>query len=395
MKVCIFTHTFPRFAGDTAAPFMGELATAIGSRGADVVVLTPYDKKIKPGQDGRKYRLFSYKYIWPKSLHILGYSRTLKGGSLSFIAYLLSPFLYFFGFWALLNLVRREKVDVISAHWIIPNGFVAALVSKITKVPLTVTIPGSDVYMGGKNCFFRWLVGVAAKNASVVISDSPYYLKQLAELGFYPSKTEIIRYGVNTDIFKPEKNRDKSSQIILGVGRLVAKKGFIYLIKAMPNILKSFPDAKLILVGDGEERENLKLATQKTGIESRALFAGSIPHSKLSEFYHQASVFVMPSIKDESGNIDASPVAMMEAMACGVPVVGTYFSGNKDLVIDGVTGYLVKEKKASEISSAVVKLLSSLEAKQTKKKVREVAVRNFSSRVIAGKYVKSFEELLV
>lgn len=403
MRICIFTHTFPRFTGDTAAPFMGNLAEALSDLGHKVVVLAPYDQQIKKSVK-RKYELRTYRYIFPDNLHILGYSRTLKGDkSMSLGTYLLSPFLYLFGFLALLRLVRREKIDIVSSHWIIPNGFIASLLSKIMEVPFTTTIPGSDVYLGSRNFLFRVLILFAARNAKWVISDSQYYLQQLYDLGFRPEKTAVIRYGVNMNNFKPtEKDRDilkrlgltKGTPTIVAVGRMVSKKGFVYLIEAMPKVLKSVPAAKLVLVGDGDERKNLEQRTKDLGVKKAVMFAGTISYDELSKYYNIGDVFVMPSIRDEEGNIDASPVAMMEAMACGTPVVATRFSGSSDLVEAGKTGYLAKEKDSAAIANSIVRLLSKKNRKQTQRNVRKIAVSNFSTRSVATRYIEIFKEVL-
>lgn len=398
MKICIFTHTFPRFPGDTAAPFMGNLAEALAGLGHRVFVLSPYDARIRQNTK-RPYSLVTYRYIFPDSLHRLGYSRTLKGDkSMSLGSYLLSPFLYFFGFLALLRLVRQEKIDVVSSHWIIPNGFIAALVKLLTGVPFTTTIPGSDIYLAGKNILFRLMVAFAAYRASFVLSDNAAYMSELLALGITPRRRKIIVYGADTAKFVPRKKDKKILQklglddkapVMLAVGRMVAKKGFVYLIEAMPRVLKTIPDAKLVLVGDGDERKKLEKRIRELEIRDSVIFAGTIPYDRLSKYYNFADVFVMPSIRDEEGNIDASPVAMMEAMACGTPIVATSFSGSKDLVIPGKTGFLVREKDAESISNAVIKLLS-VGRSSMQKNVRKMAVENFSTNSIAKKYTEIF-----
>ncbi len=399
MKICIFTHTTPRFPGDTAAPFIGTLAEAMAKK-HDVFVLAPFDKKIKRTSH-QPYRLVTYKYIFPDSLHRLGYSRTLEGDkTLSAINFILSPFLYLFGFLALLRLVKKERIDIISAHWIIPNGFLAAWVKIVAGVPFTVTIPGSDVYMGRKNFFFKWMVGFAANYADYVLSDSSYYLRQLDNLGFKPRKRMIIRYGVNAQKFRPMTKNEtilrklglgKGDLIVLAVGRLVAKKGFQYLIDAMPVVMKKIPRAKLVIIGDGEEKEMLEEKVSKYGIGNLVIFAGMISYNELSKYYNLADVFVMPSVKDEKGNLDASPVTMMEAMCCGLPVVATRFAGGKDIVVKGRTGFLVEAGNSQQIANSVIKILK---AKNMSTKVRKIAVANFSSFSLAGKYLKIFKRVI-
>lgn len=390
MKICILTHTIPRYYGDPSAPFMDVLANALSDLGHKVTVLAPYDSEIDLSYK-RKYRLKTFKYIFLEALHLLGYSRTLKGDkSLGIIVYLLSPFFYFFGFLALLRLTKKEKFDTISAHWIIPNGFIAALVSVLTKTPFTVTIPGSDIYLGGKNFFFKWMVGFAARRAAFVISDSSHYLDELYKLGFKPDRDIVIRYGVDVAKLKSRSGDKISEPVVIALGRMVAKKGFKYLVKAMPLILKKNPRVRFLMVGDGEQKAELESLSKKLEIEQKVIFAGRVLHTEVPKYLNMGDVFVAPSIKDEKGNIDASPVSMMEAMACGLPVVTTKFGGSNDLVISGKTGYLVPEKDAVSIAEAVIKLLAKRN-KDFKKDVRKIAIENFSSKKIAQKYTNCFE----
>lgn len=400
MKICILTHTFPRFKGDTSAPFMGELARGFQDLGHQVTVLTPFDRQIKKDYP---FKIVTFKYIFPDSLHRLGYSRTLAGDrKLKFDAFLLSPFFFFFAFLALLKLVKEEKIDIISAHWIIPNGFLAGLVSRLTGIPYTATIPGSDVYLGTKSALFRLMIKFASLNASYVISDSRYYLKELDSLGIHPRREAIIRYGVNTNKFKPQKKDQqllkrlgikKEDLIILAVGRLVEKKGFVYLINAMPQVLQEIPQAKAIIVGEGELGEDLKKLVKKLKLDAKVIFAGTISYNDLSKYYNLADIFVVPSIKDETGNIDASPVAMMEAMSTGAAVVATNFSGSADLV-SSKTGFLVKEKRSDEVAKSIIKLANIKDRVSFEKDVRKVALENFSTKIIAKKYLTIFEEIV-
>lgn len=402
MKICIFSHTFPRFPGDNIAPFIGNLARSIANMDHEVYVLIPYDPKIK-NNSLEKYKIITYKYIFPENLHVLGYSRTFKESkNLTLITYFLAPFLYIFGFIALVKLIRKTKVDIISVHWLIPGGFISRLVRLITKVPYVVTIPGADVRMGVANEIFRWMAGFSSMGADYVISDSAHYIHQLNSLGFSPRHISIIPYGVDIHFFKPKKKNikilnnlslKKTDKIILAVGRMVIQKGFIYLVKAFPEIIASVPNARIIFIGEGYEKNKLQDEIKKLKIEKYIFFVGSVAHDKLVEYYNASDVFVMPSIQDKEGNTDASPVALMEAMSCGVRVIATKFSASNDF-LDGKTGILVKQKNSKEIAEAAIKLLYAEESRSaTQIRVRKVSKKNFSLKTISKKYVAIFESI--
>ncbi len=170
MKICIITHTFPRFDQDVAAPFMGGVADGIAENGNEVVVLSPFSPKFKKKQLDKKYKLITYKYAPLGSWHVLGYSETLTDDkSLKFSGYLLSPLMIFFGAVALYRLVRKERIDLINAHWILPNGFIASIVSILTGVPVVSTLPGSDVYMADKNNIFRHMARFASETSKAIV----------------------------------------------------------------------------------------------------------------------------------------------------------------------------------------------------------------------------------
>ncbi len=388
----------PRYPMDSSAPFIGELAERLSTE-HDVTVLTPFDQLFENYK--RPYTVVTYKYIWPEKLHRSGYSRVLDDNKMKPDMYVMSILMSLFALYKLVVLTRREKFDVITAHWVIPNGFIAFLASCITRVPYTVTIPGSDVYLGSRKAYFRLAIRLACKRAGAVLSDSEHYLNKLRELGVHSSRMQVIRYGVNEKSFYPVPKNKKiltslgvspHAKVILCVGRFVEKKGFMYAIEAMPEILKSHKDAVLMLVGDGEQKQLYERAIARYKLTS-VVFAGTIAYSQLINYYNCADCLIMPSIKDSAGNIDASPVAMMDAMMCGIPVVATRYSGDSTTVVDGVSGYIVAEKSSKAIAVAAVALLKMNNKKIIKSNVRKIAVNTFSTKVTALKYSQVFEAI--
>jgi phosphatidylinositol alpha-mannosyltransferase len=162
---------------------------------------------------------------------------------------------------------------------------------------------------------------------------------------------QIIPNGVDLNLFT-NKSEPPSSRVftILSVGRLEKVKGHRYLIDAFAQIKKEMPQAKLIFVGDGSERENLEKQVSDLGL-SDAEFIGEVPHRELPSWYHGADVFVMPSLSEGFG------ICAIEAMASGVPVVASGVGGLLDIIENGQTGLLVAPKDSKSLAGAVCLLL--------------------------------------
>lgn len=403
MKICILTHTFPKNINDSTSSFMHTLCLGLKKTGNEVVVLTPYNSQLKTKDF--PYKVVSYKYIWPDSFHQLGYSKTLKNGSeLRLWVYLLSPFLFLFGIISLIKLCRSEKIDKISSHWILPNGFISFVVSKLIGIPYTITLCGSDIYLAKKNKLFSIMAVIAANNAFLVAADSPKFLDDLIALGAKIKKDNIIPYPVDTNKFKPttkgmrilkKKLRlPKDNLIILAVGRLVYKKGFEYLIKSLPKIVEEYPKICLIIVGDGDLKKQLKNLAFKLRLGHKVNFVGQADRNSILTYYNLADIFVMPSIKDQDGNMDDQPVSLIEAMACGKPVVATDFPGIRLTVNNNINGFLVPEKNVFLIQKALEKLIISANLRRKMgRESRKIVLNKLSDKKIGERYTGFFNEV--
>lgn len=414
MKVCILTHTFPRYKNDFAAPFMHGVAEGIRAAGNEVFVLTPFTFGFKRKKNDQKYKIITYKYIYPLSLHKLGYSQTLNNDmELKVVMLLLSPFMYFFGILALIRLIKMEKIEVVNAHWILPNGFIAGVAKVFTGVKVVSTLPGSDVYMAQKNYLFSFMARFATRMSDRVTSNSPQLLDDLAEIYTKDhSKQEIVKnkfspiiYGVDPNVFKPINKMNKiirkklnisdDNLIILGVGRLVAKKGFKYMIKAIPTILKLNKNITFVIIGEGDQRKLLENLSNKLGLKSSLRLPGWAKYDELLYYYNVCDVFILPSVRDEEGNLDDQSVSVVEAMACAKPVITTDFPGYKIVIRDGENGFLIPEKNSNMISKSVLKLINSSKLRSKMGKAsRDLILKKFSWKAIGKQYTYLFSDML-
>lgn len=187
------------------------------------------------------------------------------------------------------------------------------------------------------------------KNITMAVTFSSYMHDLVERTGIHnvlvPNGTRLFPYHPLT--------KTKNMRTILSVGRLMQYKGVSYLLDAMPRILSSFPDARLVIAGEGEERTNLEEQARKLGIHRAVKFLGRLSRSELLRTYASASVVVVPSIWPEAfGKVG------IEAMSVGRPVVATKVGGISDWLTHGKNGLSVPPKNANAIALSVIKLFS-------------------------------------
>ena len=397
MNICVLTHTFPRNKQDVSAAFMKEFADGLVQAGSKVTVVTPYDPEFKRSDD--IFKIVTYKYVWPKCLHLLGYSRSMKSDlSLRWISFLLALLMFVFGTIALYKTVKKEKIDLINAHWILPNGLMALCVSKLTNVPYVITLPGTDVSIAYRYKILGLLAKIIARYSMGLISNSRYLLNRILTLGVSDIPTAIIPYPVDADKYFPSQRGvidlrmklglNKNDSIILAVGRLVDKKGFKYLIEAMPEIIKKHPNVKLILGGEGNLLQSLVKLAKDLRLGRKVIFTGTIKRDEIAVYYNLADVMAAPSIVDKNGNLDGGPVVCFESMACGKPQVVTDILGVAEFIKNGVNGYVVPEKNSKLLAVAVNKILDSPSLAVTMgENNRKLVMFEFTTQDIGKKYL--------
>jgi len=183
--------------------------------------------------------------------------------------------------------------------------------------------------------------------------------------------------------------------MILGVGRLVAKKGFHYLIDAMPAVLKKVPNAKLVIIGDGDQRAELEALVARHKLKDSVTLPGFANRSDLRVLYNAAELFALPSIRDDAGNLDDQSVALVEAMATGTPVIATKFPGYSIVIEENGNGHLTNERDPKSIAEAIIDVLKD-EKRRAAMGNRSLTLikEKFAWPAIAKQYRSLFEKIL-
>ncbi len=391
--------TFPRWENDTEPSFVYDLSSLLAKRGFEVIALVPHHKGAKKEETLGNVRVIRFPYFftrWEKLCYDGGMIPNMKK---YWYARLLMPLLVVSEFIYAYRIAKKERVDAIHAHWIVPQGFVAAMIKKLTGMLYIVTAHAGDVFPL-KNGFLRWFGKVALRNAFYCTVNSNATKEAVAGVANIPN-VDIVPMGVDLSAFSPSKKDDSirkkhcvDGEFIFTVGRMAEKKGFKYLIDAMPRILEKLPKAKLVMIGDGPERQRLEEQAKKSGLEKSVVFAGKVTHKELERWYPTADVFVLPSIVTAEGDTEGLGVVFLEAIASGTPIIGSNVGGIPDIIRHNETGLLVPQKDSSALSEAIIKVLTDkkLEQKLTKNAMDFVKER-FTWDIVADRFAEMFRKM--
>jgi colanic acid/amylovoran biosynthesis glycosyltransferase len=256
----------------------------------------------------------------------------------------------------LAQLVRENRVGHVHAHFINHPGTAAWIVSKLTGASFSITAHANDLFVGPA------LLEEKVRDAAFVVAISEYNREELRKVASNGTPLHVIRCGVDIGAF-PYRKRDRLRRLLC-VARLADTKGQADLIRAFSMLAGKFPDASLELVGAGPERSRLESLVRSLGLSERVHFRGALTSREVRECLAHADLFVLAALADGSGAKDGIPVALIEAMASGLPVVATRISGIPELVRDGETGLLVPPRSPDLLAGALRHLMENTELGQ-------------------------------
>jgi glycosyltransferase involved in cell wall biosynthesis len=297
-------------------------------------------------------------------------------------------------------LLRREKIDLIHAHWALPQGLVARVLQSWLKVPVVLTVHGGDAF-AFSGWIGRTLKRLVLRKADACTANSSATQKEIRKCD--PAlDIRLIPMGVDADRFHPkrlEQDLRKQLQIqeemILFVGRLVEKKGVRHLLNAMPSVIQAFPQAVLVIIGEGTQRKELEELAQRLGIQSSVRFLGRLANEDLPKYYAAAHVFVAPSIVDKFGDTEGLGIVFLEAAASQVAMIGTSVGGISDVLIDQITGTQITPNDPDQLATEINRLLRSQELRdRLGLRARRHVVENFSWKCVAERFTALFQEVI-
>lgn len=248
--------------------------------------------------------------------------------------------------------MRRLEVRHIHAHYATHPALAAYVASRLTGIPYSFTVHAHDLYveramLGEKIGGSRFVVAVSDYNRSMI---ERLYGREAAE------KTHVIRSGIDAASFPRRRARAGEAFTLICVASLQDYKGHPYLIDACARLRTAGLDFRCLLVGEGEDRGAIEQQVRRLGLSEHVLICGAQPRSRVRELLGKADLLVLPSVVTASGKKEGLPVALMEGMAAGLPVIATDISGIPELVRHEDTGLLVPERDVAALETAVSRL---------------------------------------
>ena len=397
MRILSIATTHPRWEGDSEPAFVFNLNRELVRLGHKVTTVLPHAAGARREEVVDGVRLRRFRYFLPESRQRLCYDGgTLPNLRKRWSARLNLPFFLVAQCFAIARELRSDSYDLIHCHWLIPQGFFAAFISRWKKVPLVVTAHGGDVYT--RSSLFRCLNRAVLRRCSrptVVSSRVDQQVKSLVP----GVSTETISMGVNVSAFSPDRRSTSLRERIGGepqllfVGRLAEKKGTVYLLRAMPMVVRRFPKAKLALIGSGPEEDAIRREIKELGLETHVVQLGKVAQERMPNYMASADVFVMPSVVAASGDTEGLPVVLMEALASGTPVVCSDVGGVSDLIKHGETGLLAREKDAADLGRQCIAMLDDeVLRKATAERGRALVEQRFSWPTVALAFEAVFHD---
>lgn len=260
----------------------------------------------------------------------------------------------------------ETPIDLLDAEYFFPDGPAAAIIARELGLPLSIKARGSDINYWGELSFARTQILEAAQQAAGLLSVSRALAREMVTLGMPRDKITVHYTGLDRDRFRPLDHTQLRSQLgsELGiplpdnaplfacVGALNHRKGHDIAIRALDQLSTDYPEARLLLVGKGDEAADLVALAKQLGLATRVCLTGSVNHNLLPLILSAADVMVLPTQSEGLAN------AWVEAIACGTPIVTSDVGGARELVTSDITGRLVK-RTPEAVAKAIRSILSN------------------------------------
>ena len=376
MKICMLTTCFPRSKEDWSGHFVYQLARSLALQHTVHIVApgsyhTPSQKSI----DGINVHYFTY--MIPRTLQRLAYGNGIISNlKKSIVAWFCLPF--FLICFAITARKVSKTCDIIHANWIFSG--LTALICRRKGKKIVLTVRGSDINILNKSKLLKRINLFVLNRMDHIVTVSDSLRKIVLSFGIAPEKVTTIPNGIDTDLFYPgQKSKARSilnlpekDLLIIYIGRLIKIKGIDILLEALKSVIKQINAINAYLIGSGELLPRLQETAKKAEIDNKIHFPGSQPPESISDWLNAADIFVLPSLSEGRPNV------ILEALACGTPILATEVGGIPELIKDGENGCLIPPGKSDVLAEKIVSILNDKKVCEKFSKAGPETIQNFS-----------------
>lgn len=404
MRIVFVVGGFP----ELSETFILDQMTGLLDRGHDLTILARPPSSSAAGEHAtvREYRLMERVRVWDRlrgprqeartqTVALLRSHPIRTAGDLSRVVAGFRPGDNLLRFWSRVTTLRTTPAPDLLFAQFGPNGVLAERARAVCgmTVPLVVTFLGHDLsrlLQRRSPGYYRRLFA----HGDLMLPLSRHFQDRLVAIGCPPSKIRVQHLGVDAArfAFRARTPRPGQPKRILSVARLVEKKGLATGLEAFARVRREAPDVSWHIVGDGPLRGELESLRTSLGLTDHIVFHGAMPRERVREQLDQADLFLAPSVTAADGDQEGTPVAIMEAMAVGLPVVSTLHSGIPEVVRDGITGLLVPERDPEALAAAVGQLVLHPERwGDLGRAGRAVIEREYDTRILGDRLAEILE----
>ncbi|MFO7992134.1 MAG: glycosyltransferase [Thermoplasmata archaeon] len=297
---------------------------------------------------------------------------------------------FFPGALKVMDKIKPDLILCIGAGQLLTTFITGILFSKLQGVPVVSEWRGSDLLL--KNSAVRKaLKKMILSNSDLNIIRSENMRKMAVDLEPDVELVILPSKGIDMDRFRPKSTSHSSTDgevKVLYAGRLHELKGLNYLIRAFSRVRKKYPGAELLIVGGGALKDELEEWAVKEGVDEDVKFTGEVEHSELIKYYQSSDIFVLPSLSEGLSNV------IMEAMACGLPVIATDVGGNPELVKHERGGLIVNAKDIPSLQRSLGRLLDDPELRGKMGKFNRKYIQKFNQDSVLSKKAELLEKVV-
>lgn len=294
----------------------------------------------------------------------------------------------------ILNTYRKRKIDILQAHFG-PNGLVGTFLKDAGVVDrLVVTFHGSDINSYPKK-HGSDVYNELYNRADLITANTTFTKNKIVDNGADRDKITIIPVGLLTENFPFRKDPgNREEMVITTVGRLVEKKGHIWMLEAFKKLIASKTRVIWNIIGSGPEEERLKNRVEELELTDSIKFHGSLKGPQVRDILAESHIFILPSVTAKSGDMEGQGLVLQEAQSMGVPVISTLHNGIPDGVLDKKSGLLVPEMDSDALYNATKVLLEDQHLREEMGRTGSRFVReNYDISILSKRWMEIFNTL--